>query len=155
MNTPITTTTSNSQMHNDIMAAGSKYRPPMLSTGRYAQWQSHFMIYVDTNSNKKELKCIFDGPYVMTRVLFPAKPTTEIDPLVSEYTILEKYENTLPENRAYIDDEVEAIHLILTRIGDDIYSTFDACTTKEMWIAIKRLQQGESLNKQDVKTNLF
>nr|GEV19667.1 hypothetical protein [Tanacetum cinerariifolium] len=25
----------------------------------------------------------------------------------------------------------------------------------EMWIAIKRLQQGESLNKQDVKTNLF
>ncbi|GJX34549.1 hypothetical protein Tco_0246106 [Tanacetum coccineum] len=35
-------------------------------------------------------------------------------------------------------------------------STVDACkTANEMWIAIERLQQGESLNVQDVKTNLF
>ncbi|GKA22719.1 hypothetical protein Tco_0708681 [Tanacetum coccineum] len=46
--------------------------------------------------------------------------------------------------------------LILTGIGDEIYSTVDACNTaKEMWTAIERLQQGESLNVQDVKTNLF
>ncbi|GKA39683.1 hypothetical protein Tco_0732234 [Tanacetum coccineum] len=39
---------------------------------------------------------------------------------------------------------------------DEIYSTVDACNTaKEMWTAIERLQQGESLNVQDVKTNLF
>ncbi|GJT97722.1 hypothetical protein Tco_1093240 [Tanacetum coccineum] len=41
-------------------------------------------------------------------------------------------------------------------LGVDIYSTVDACkTTNEMWIAIERLQQGESLNIQDVKTNLL
>nr|GFB29236.1 hypothetical protein [Tanacetum cinerariifolium] len=35
-------------------------------------------------------------------------------------------------------------------------STVDACqTAQEMWEAIERLQQGESLNIQDVKTNLF
>ncbi|GJU34342.1 retrovirus-related pol polyprotein from transposon TNT 1-94 [Tanacetum coccineum] len=35
-------------------------------------------------------------------------------------------------------------------------ATVDACNTaNEMWIAIERLQQGESLNVQDVKTNLF
>ncbi|GJT25697.1 gag-pol polyprotein [Tanacetum coccineum] len=50
----------------------------------------------------------------------------------------------------------EAIFLLLTGIGDDIYSTVDACkTANEMWIAIERLQQGESLNVQDVKTELF
>ncbi|GKF08933.1 hypothetical protein Tco_0043157, partial [Tanacetum coccineum] len=50
----------------------------------------------------------------------------------------------------------EAIHLLLTGIGDEIYSTVDACkTAHEMWEAIERLQQGESLNIQDVKTNLF
>ncbi|GJW60413.1 hypothetical protein Tco_0109748 [Tanacetum coccineum] len=50
----------------------------------------------------------------------------------------------------------EAIRMILSGIGYDIYSIVDACTTaKEMWIAIERLQQAESLNKQDVKTNLF
>ncbi|GJT50263.1 hypothetical protein Tco_0976420 [Tanacetum coccineum] len=46
--------------------------------------------------------------------------------------------------------------MLLTGIGDEIYLTVDACqTTNEMWIAIERLQQGESLNIQDVKTNLF
>ncbi|GKE08211.1 retrovirus-related pol polyprotein from transposon TNT 1-94, partial [Tanacetum coccineum] len=61
-----------------------------------------------------------------------------------------------PENKAHYESEKEAIHLLLTRIRDEIYSTVDACkTTHEMWIAIERLQQGESLNIQDVKTNLF
>ncbi|GKF46076.1 hypothetical protein Tco_0135878, partial [Tanacetum coccineum] len=32
---------------------------------------------------------------------------------------------------------------------------FGGVTANEMWIAIERLQQGESLNVQDVKTNLF
>ncbi|GJZ32963.1 retrovirus-related pol polyprotein from transposon TNT 1-94 [Tanacetum coccineum] len=32
---------------------------------------------------------------------------------------------------------------------------FSVAVAKEMWTAIKRLQQGESLNIQDVKTNLF
>ncbi|GJU96244.1 hypothetical protein Tco_1321000 [Tanacetum coccineum] len=27
-------------MHNNIMTAGSRDRPPMLATGRYAQWRS-------------------------------------------------------------------------------------------------------------------
>nr|GEZ93956.1 hypothetical protein [Tanacetum cinerariifolium] len=46
--------------------------------------------------------------------------------------------------------------MLLTGIGDEIYSTVDACyTAHEMWIGIERLQQGESLNVQDVKTNLF
>ncbi|GJX72805.1 hypothetical protein Tco_0311400 [Tanacetum coccineum] len=30
-------------MHNNIMAAGSKDRPPMLGPGRYSQWRSHFL----------------------------------------------------------------------------------------------------------------
>ncbi|GJX92744.1 hypothetical protein Tco_0347330 [Tanacetum coccineum] len=39
---------------------------------------------------------------------------------------------------------------------DEIYSTVDAYKiAHEMWIAIERLQQGESLNIQDVNTNLF
>ncbi|GJY57115.1 hypothetical protein Tco_0456230 [Tanacetum coccineum] len=55
-----------------------------------------------------------------------------------------------------ISQVLVAIHLLLTGIGDEIYSTVDACkTAHEMWIAIERLQQGESLNIQDVKTNLF
>ncbi|GKA17973.1 hypothetical protein Tco_0697810 [Tanacetum coccineum] len=31
-------------MHNNIMAAGSKDRPPMLGPGRYSQWRSRFLV---------------------------------------------------------------------------------------------------------------
>ncbi|GKC70751.1 retrovirus-related pol polyprotein from transposon TNT 1-94 [Tanacetum coccineum] len=55
-----------------------------------------------------------------------------------------------------VDAEAEAIHMILSRIGNDIYSTMDACpAAREMWRAIERLHQGESINIQDVKTKLF
>nr|GEX56006.1 hypothetical protein [Tanacetum cinerariifolium] len=64
--------------------------------------------------------------------------------------------NMSPENKDHFLAEKEAIHLILTGIRDEIYSTIDACqTAKEMWEAIERLQQSESLNIQVVKTNLF
>ncbi|GJZ84057.1 hypothetical protein Tco_0649230 [Tanacetum coccineum] len=120
-------------MYNDIMAAGSRELPPILATGRYAQWQSRFMRYIDTRPN-----------------------TTATEEVVHAHTITETYKYTTPKKRAYFDAKDEAIHLILTGTGDDIYFTFDACTTaKEMRIAIERLQQGESLNKQDVKTNHF
>ncbi|GJW01504.1 retrovirus-related pol polyprotein from transposon TNT 1-94 [Tanacetum coccineum] len=47
-------------MHNNIMAAGSKERPPMLGPGRYSQWHSRFLRYLDTKSNGEYLrKCIF------------------------------------------------------------------------------------------------
>ncbi|GJT88488.1 retrovirus-related pol polyprotein from transposon TNT 1-94 [Tanacetum coccineum] len=103
-------------MHNNIMAAGSKDRPPMLATGRYAQWQSHFLRYIDTRPNGDALrKCILEGPYTPSTVIIPAVPATYNAPAVPEQTT----------------------------------------TVHEMWEAIERLQQGESLNIQDVKTNLF
>ncbi|GJZ85001.1 ribonuclease H-like domain-containing protein [Tanacetum coccineum] len=68
----------------------------------------------------------------------------------------ETYDNTGPEIRKLIDAEVEAVHMILNGIGNDIYSTVDAClNAKEMWISIEHLQQGESINIQDVKTKLL
>ncbi|GJS00434.1 retrovirus-related pol polyprotein from transposon TNT 1-94 [Tanacetum coccineum] len=74
------------------------------------------------------------GPYKFTTAIIPAVPRTD-DSLASEK---------------------EEIHLLLTRIGDEIYIIVDAYKiAHDMWIAIERLQQGESLNIQDVKTNLI
>ncbi|GJT20927.1 hypothetical protein Tco_0890864 [Tanacetum coccineum] len=54
-------------MHNNIMAAGSKERPPMLGPGRYSQWHSRFLRYLDTKSNGDYLrKCIFDATQMRT-----------------------------------------------------------------------------------------
>nr|GEV50983.1 hypothetical protein [Tanacetum cinerariifolium] len=114
--------------------SGSRDRPPMLVTGRYAQWQSRFLRYIDIRPNRDALrKCILEGPYTPFIVIIPAVPATDNSPAVPEQTTVGTILNI-----------------------DEIYSTVDACkTTHEMWEAIERLQQGESLNIQDVKTNLF
>ncbi|GKB74067.1 hypothetical protein Tco_0935479 [Tanacetum coccineum] len=88
----------------------------MLVMGRYTQWQSRFIGYVDTKAISVALrKCI----------------------------LKETFANMSAENRAHYDAKAEAIHLILTGIGDDIYSTVDACTiAKDMWFTSR---DGESI----------
>ncbi|GJV73964.1 hypothetical protein Tco_1493959 [Tanacetum coccineum] len=72
-------------MHNNIMAASSRDRPPMLVTGRYAQWRSCFLRYIDTRRNGDALrKCILEGPYTPSTVIIPAVPATENSPPVHE-----------------------------------------------------------------------
>ncbi|GJU45504.1 integrase, catalytic region, zinc finger, CCHC-type containing protein [Tanacetum coccineum] len=65
-------------MHNNIMAAGSKDRPPMLGPGRYSQWRSRFLRYIDTKPNGEGLrKSILSGPYVPSIVLSSPVASTE------------------------------------------------------------------------------
>ncbi|GJT97348.1 retrovirus-related pol polyprotein from transposon TNT 1-94 [Tanacetum coccineum] len=111
-------------MHNNIMAAGSRNRPPMLATRRYAQWRSRFLRHIDTRLNGDALrKCILEGPYTPTTVIIPVVPATDNSLAVPERTIVETVLNMSPENKAHFESEKEAINLILTGIGDEIYST--------------------------------
>nr|GEX66828.1 hypothetical protein [Tanacetum cinerariifolium] len=156
MTTPTVTSSTDSQMHNNIMADGSRDRPPMLETGRYPQWRLRFLRYIDTRPNGDALrKCILNGPYIPTTVLVQVVAATDDSPAILKHTTVETPMN-MSTNKNHFEAEKEAIHLILTGLGDEIYSTVDACqTAQEMWEAIEKLQQGESLNIQDVKTNLF
>nr|GEW58715.1 hypothetical protein [Tanacetum cinerariifolium] len=97
-----------------------------------------------------------EGLYKLTTVTIPVVPPTNDTLEVLEQTIVETLLNMSLENKAHYESEKEAIHLLLTGIRDEIYLIIDACkTAHDMWIAIEQLQQGESLNIQDVKTNLF
>ncbi|GJX77849.1 hypothetical protein Tco_0324660 [Tanacetum coccineum] len=69
---------------------------------------------------------------------------------------MENYKNVSQDIHDQLNAEAEAVHIILTAIDNDIYSTVDACPNAcEMWKAIKRLKQGESINVQDLETNLY
>nr|GEY42166.1 hypothetical protein [Tanacetum cinerariifolium] len=130
MTTPTVTSSTDSQMHNNIMAASSKDRPPMLATGRYPQWRSRFLRYIDTRPNGEALrKCILSGPYKPTTVLVQAVAATDDSPAIPEHITIETHMNMSPAKKAHFEAEKEE--------------------------AIERLQQGEFLNIQDVKTNLF
>ncbi|GJR47985.1 hypothetical protein Tco_1316088 [Tanacetum coccineum] len=111
---------------------------------------------VDRPNGDALRKCILEGPYTPSTITIPVVPATDDSPEVPERTAVETILNMSPENKEHYQSEKEAIHLLLTGNGDEIYSTIFACkTTHDMWIATERIQQGESLNIQDVKTNLF
>nr|GFA43631.1 hypothetical protein [Tanacetum cinerariifolium] len=124
------TQTSNS-LHNAIMEAGSKDRPPMLAPGNYIQWKSRIKRYIDTKPNRELIYfCLTNPPYELRW---------------KEKSILdaEGYPTTTTQ-------------MVFETIDNDIYSTVDACSNAcEMWKAIERLKQGESINVQDHETNLF
>nr|GEU75508.1 hypothetical protein [Tanacetum cinerariifolium] len=101
MTTPNVTSSTDSQMHNNIMAAGSKDRPPMLATGRYPQWRSQFLRYIDTRPNGEALrKCILSGSYKPTTILVQAVDATDDSPAIPEHTTVETPMNISPENKA-------------------------------------------------------
>nr|GEX34566.1 hypothetical protein [Tanacetum cinerariifolium] len=120
MTTSNITSSTDSQMHNNIMATGSRDCPPMLAPGRYPQWCSRFLRYVDTRPNGEALrKYILSGPYKPTTVLVQAVEVTDDSPAVPEHTTVETPMNMSPENKA----------------------------PQEMWEAIERLQQGKEIAK--------
>nr|GEW28685.1 hypothetical protein [Tanacetum cinerariifolium] len=109
MTTP-STTTSNSQMHINIMATGSRERPPMLATRRYAQWQLCFLIYVDTKLNKKELRqCIFDGLYNEVNDFHAEKLSRNANPLALVVATQQQHsEQPKPNNDTYVVETVDS-----------------------------------------------
>nr|GEU67441.1 hypothetical protein [Tanacetum cinerariifolium] len=78
------------------------------------------------------------------------------NPTTSTERVIETYKNVKQEIRDQLNAEAEAVQIILTGTDNDIYSTVDACPNAcEMWKAIERLKHGESINVQDLETNLF
>nr|GEW59875.1 hypothetical protein [Tanacetum cinerariifolium] len=101
-NNTMQTQTSNA-LHNAIMEAGGKDRPPMLAPGNYVQWKSRIKRYIATKPNHELIHyCLQNLPY--------------------EYKWTDK---------------------------DVLVAEGSTETTTE------RLKQGESINVQDLETNLY
>ncbi|GJX48242.1 hypothetical protein Tco_0273432 [Tanacetum coccineum] len=129
-NTNLQTLKSNA-LHNAIMKAGGKNRPPLLAPGNY------------------------NPPYKFKWT----EKTVPVAEGCSETTTkgyMENYKNVLQDIRDQLNAEAEAVQIILTGIDNDIYSTVDACPNAcEMWKAIEKLKQGGSINVQDLETSLY
>nr|GEY18311.1 hypothetical protein [Tanacetum cinerariifolium] len=149
------TQTSNS-LHNAIMEADSKDRPHMFAPGNYIQWKSRIKRFIDTKPNRELIHyCLENPPYELgwkDKFINDA----EGNPTTATHQVFETSQNVKQEIRDQLNAKVEAVQIILTGIDNDIYSTVDACPNAcEMWKAIERLKQGESINVQDLETNLF
>nr|GEU33314.1 hypothetical protein [Tanacetum cinerariifolium] len=111
------TQTSNT-LHNAIMKAGGKDRPPMLAPGNYVQCLKVIL--------KQQLK---------DKVV----PVSEGSSETTTKRYIENYKNVSQDIRGQLNAEDEAVQIILTGIDNDIYSTVDACpNARKMWKAIER-----------------
>nr|GEV03206.1 retrotransposon protein, putative, Ty1-copia subclass [Tanacetum cinerariifolium] len=147
--------TSNT-LHNAIMEAGSKDRPPMLAPGNYVQWKSIIKRYIDTKCNHELIHyCLKNPPYELGWI-DKEIPIFEGSPITRTERFQETYKNVSQDIHDQLNAEAKAVQIILTGIDNDIYSTVDACPNAcKMWKAIERLKQGESINVQDLETNLY
>nr|GEY34548.1 hypothetical protein [Tanacetum cinerariifolium] len=149
------TQTSNT-LHNAIMEAGSKDRPPMLAPGNYIQWKSIIKRYIDTKPNHELIHYYLTNPPYELGWKDKEVPTSEGSLITTTERVHKTYKNVSQEIRDQLNAKAEAVQIILTGIDNDIYSAVDACLNAcEMWKAIERLKQGESINVQDLETNLY
>nr|GEY81635.1 hypothetical protein [Tanacetum cinerariifolium] len=120
------------------------------------QWKSRIKKYIDTKPNHELIHyCLKNPPYKFTwadkEVLI-----FEGSSVITTERYMETYKNVSQDIRDQLNAEAKAVQIILTRIDNDIYSTVDACLNAcEMWKAIERLKQDESINVQDLETNLY
>nr|GEY23416.1 retrovirus-related Pol polyprotein from transposon TNT 1-94 [Tanacetum cinerariifolium] len=143
-------------IEHQFIKAGGKDRPPMLAPGNYVQWKSKIKRYIDTKPNHELIHhCLKNPPYKYTW----ADKVVTISEGSSETTTeryMENYKNVSQDIRDQLNAKAEAVQIILIGIDNDIYSIVDACPNAcEMWKAIERLKQGESINVQDLETNLY
>nr|GEV72502.1 hypothetical protein [Tanacetum cinerariifolium] len=120
-NNTMQTRTSNT-LHNAIMEAGGKDRPPMLAPGNYVQWKSIIKRYIDTKPNHELIQyCLKNPPYKYTWaekvvLVSEGKPTTTTE------RYMENYKNVSQDIRDQLNAKAKAIQIILTGIDNDIYS---------------------------------
>nr|GFC35158.1 hypothetical protein [Tanacetum cinerariifolium] len=99
--------------------------------------------------------CLLNPPYEYKwteKVIPVAEGSSE----TTTKTYMENYKNVSQDICDQMNAEAEAVEIILIGIDNDIYSTVDVCLNAcEMWKAIKRLKQGESINVQDLEANLY
>nr|GFB30712.1 hypothetical protein [Tanacetum cinerariifolium] len=120
------TQTSNT-LHNAIMEAGGKDRPPMLAPGNYVQWKSKIKRHIDTKPNHKLIHyCLKNPPFKYTWA-DKVVPVSEGSSETTTETYIENYKNVSQDIRDQLNAEAEAVQIILIGIDNDIYSTVDAC----------------------------
>ncbi|GJR80300.1 hypothetical protein Tco_0151085 [Tanacetum coccineum] len=123
-NTNLQTQTSNA-LHNAIMEAGGKDRPPMLAPGNYIQWKSRIKRYIDTKPNNELIHyCLQNPPYKFKWT----KKTILVTKGSSETTIegyMENYKIMSQDIRNQLDTEAEVEFVKFTsRDGESLESYY-------------------------------
>nr|GEW29314.1 retrovirus-related Pol polyprotein from transposon TNT 1-94 [Tanacetum cinerariifolium] len=115
----------------DIYAAGSKNRPPMLNKENYVPWSLRLLCYAKSRLNGKLIyNFIMNDPYVKRMIPEPGDADREVpvNPTFHEQTDDELTKKELKQ----IETDDQAIHTILLGLPKDIYAVVDSSDLDEI-----------------------
>ncbi|GJX77517.1 hypothetical protein Tco_0324328 [Tanacetum coccineum] len=139
----------------DIYAAGSENRPPMLNKYNYVPWSSRLIRYANSKPNGKFLvNSIKNGPYVR-RMIHELSDPNSVPPVVE--STHEQTDDELTKKEAkQIEADDQAIQTILMGLPEGIYAAVDSCeTAQEIWLCVQQMMKGTDIGVQEKKAKLF
>nr|GEU76605.1 retrovirus-related Pol polyprotein from transposon TNT 1-94 [Tanacetum cinerariifolium] len=139
----------------DIYAAGSESRPPMLNKENYVPWSSRLLRYAKSRPNGKLIhNSIINGPYVRRMILEPGDVNCEVT--VTETFHVQTNDELTDKELKQIETDDQAIQTILLGLPEDIYAAVDSCeTAQEIWLRVQQMMKGSDIIIQEKKAKLF
>nr|GFA82047.1 hypothetical protein [Tanacetum cinerariifolium] len=108
----------------DIYAAGSEIRPPMLNKENYVPWLSRLLRYAKSRPNEKLIhNSILNGPYVRRLISKPGDANREVN--VTGTFHLQIDDELSEKELKKIEADDQAIQTILLGLPEEIYATVD------------------------------
>nr|GEZ07743.1 hypothetical protein [Tanacetum cinerariifolium] len=137
----------------DINAAGSESRPPMLNKENYVPWSSRLLQYAKSRPNGKLIhNSIINGPYVRRMILEPCYTNQEVH--VNETFHVQTDDELTEKELKQIEADDQAIQTILLGLPEDIYAAVDSCeTAQEIWLRVQQMMKGSDIGIQEKKAN--
>ncbi|GKD19866.1 hypothetical protein Tco_1209024 [Tanacetum coccineum] len=115
----------------DMYAAGSENRPPMLNKENYVPWSSRLLRYFKSKPNGKLIyNSIMNGPYVRRMIPEPGDPA-----------------HTVPVPKTFheqTDDELTEADIKQMEADD-----------QEIWLRVQQMMKGSDIEIQEKKAKLF
>nr|GEV76691.1 hypothetical protein [Tanacetum cinerariifolium] len=139
----------------DIYAAGSENRPPMLNKENYVPWSSRLLQYAKSRPNGKLIhNSIINGPYVRRMIPEPDDPNREVP--VNETFHVQTDDELTEKELKQIEVDDQAIQAILLGLPEDIYAAVDSCeTAQEIWLRVQQMMKGSDIGILEKKAKLF
>ncbi|GKA30330.1 retrovirus-related pol polyprotein from transposon TNT 1-94 [Tanacetum coccineum] len=148
---------SNSSCNSDdIQAAGSDTRPPMLDRTDYESWSQRIQLYCRGKENGLQiLQSIDQGPFELETIRDTLGTTPEGGVLLGPERP-RTYEDLSDTEKKRYDADVRATNIVLQGLSKDIYKLINHnIEAKAIWDNIKMLLAGSQLTKEDRESQLY
>jgi hypothetical protein len=142
---------------DDIQAAGSDTRPPMLDRTDYESWAQRIRLYcLGKDNGVNILKSIDEGPFQVGTTRDTISEATDQSPAVLGPNRSRTYNELSEEEKKRYDADIRASNIIIQGLPKDVYKLINFNTeAKAVWDNVKMLLAGSELTKEDRESQLY